>query len=194
MYDVILGSVFLRIDHCAFYRPTCNWQFLYSPSWCHLHVLNLQLSSFSSYRSGLIDQGSTPKGVFREEPMKLDTTKVGIIRANQYWDTQQQLRGLSWPFLFTHNENVRLQTESWPKPTGLHCSPNEKELKICCLLMAKLIPVPVCHGSSTVSYISPCSCLQPSCCYVHCYLHSHHSWVNTLSHLLVLLEFNLCSS
>lgn len=69
---------------------------------------------------------------------------------------------------------------------------NEKERKMCCLLMIKLITVPVCYGRSTTFYISPC--LQESCCYVHCYQQTHHSSVNTLSHLWVLLEFNLCSS
>lgn len=62
------------------------------------------------------------------------------------------------------------------------------------VLLVKGKVVHVCYGSSATFYISLCSCLYGSCCYVHCYLQSHHPSVNTLSHLWVLLEFNLCSS
>lgn len=175
-------------------------------------IFNLMISftcfSCSCPLSLLIDEGSSHKGVFQEEPLKLDATKSsGDYEANQYWDTQEQCtlvsfstKGLSWAFLFTHNENDWLQMESgcphfcknWQGCICLWWK--RKKNKKCCLLMEKLITVPVCYGTSTVFYISPCSCLQGSCCYVHCYLQSHHSSVNTLSHLWVLLEFNSCSS
>ncbi len=67
-----------------------------------------------------LHEGSNHKGVFQGEPLKLDARKSsGDYEANQYWDTQQQralvsfpTRGLTWVFLFTHNENDWLQTES----------------------------------------------------------------------------------
>lgn len=112
-----------------------------------------------------LQEGSIHRGVFRVEPLKLDATKSrGDYKPNRRWDTHRECalvsflyRGLGisahpqWEWLNADTLNCLFLN------FALHCIvlfSDEKERKMCRMLMAELITVPVCCMAAPLSFKS----------------------------------------